>query len=514
MATAAQMKNNLDTIAQTLPKDPGLVANVSNADLRGGQAAARQMDDVLVQAIIATGANTDGEISAADMAKISRYVRQDDALYQTFLEGHGDDDGNDETGFHLVQGDGGTLKFQGRAFVNTVADAIYHYGFKIVKGRFQNEDGNANETAEDVAGWLNYFLNGENIVWGSGKSETLYSGDYSDVLADAKNEVFKAGGGNDKVWAGDGNDVVYAGSGHDTSGGGDGDDTLKGEGGNDKLWGNAGDDSLYGGSGRDTLGGSEGDDMLDGGKGHDKLWGNTGDDEIYGGAGKDVLGGDEGADTLDGGTGRDKLYGGAGDDDMAGGDGRDELWGSDGNDMMSGGDGHDTLGGGDGADTINGDDGADLIYGGTGGDIIDAGAGNDKAYGGDGDDDISGGAGRDTLSGGAGEDIINGGAGRDLLKGWEGAAARDTFVFAQGDTGITAKTRDTIEGFQSGTDLIDLSAFGGLGFISDAGFAGAGTGQLRYDGKIVQIDADGNGAADHSIAISWVNALQADDFIL
>jgi len=108
MPTAAQMNTALQSIPAFLPQDPGLVANVSAADLRGGQDAALQMNDVLVKAIVATGVNADSEISTADMRKISQYVRQDPALYQTFLEGHGNDEGNEETGFHLVQGDGGT----------------------------------------------------------------------------------------------------------------------------------------------------------------------------------------------------------------------------------------------------------------------------------------------------------------------------------------------------------------------------------------------------------------------
>ena len=250
----------LDTIAQITAQDPGLRGNTSAADIAGGVAAARDMNDVIQEAMDATGVNDDGTLSVADLRTLSAFIRRDADLYERFLIGHGDDEGNEETGFHLVQGDGGTLKFQGRAFINTVADAIYHVGFKIVNGRFQNEDGNQNETVEDVAGWMNYFVNGQNRVYGSNKGETLFSGDYSAPFADAANEIFEAGRGNDKVWAGIGDDWVYAGSGNDVSGGGDGDDALMGEGGRDKLWGEAGNDTLDVGCGDVLLGGVDVDD--------------------------------------------------------------------------------------------------------------------------------------------------------------------------------------------------------------------------------------------------------------
>ncbi len=272
--------NTLDTIADIVTKDPGLKANISAADIADGAAAARLMNDVIYTALRATGANDDGVVTPRELYKISQHIRSNPDLYADFVEGHGNDEGRVETGFHLVQGDGGTLKFQGRGFVNTTADAIYHMGFSIRDGRFRNEDGDANETVADVAGWLNYFLNGESRIFGSYRSETLHSGDYSDIFADAQNEIFDAGSGHDTIWAGAGDDTVFAGAGDDISGGGIGNDTLYGEGGNDKLWGDDGNDTLMGGHGQDTLGGGNGDDVMDGGTGNDMLWAGSGNDTV------------------------------------------------------------------------------------------------------------------------------------------------------------------------------------------------------------------------------------------
>ena len=70
-----------------------------------------------------------------------------------------------------------------------------------------------------------------------------------------------------------------------------------------------------------------------------------------------------------------------------------------------------------------------------------------------------------------------------------------------------------ILGFDSGVDVIDLSAFGGLGFVGEAEFGGT-TAEVRFDGDYVEIDHDGDGAADERIELRWVNEVVESDFIL
>lgn len=498
----------LDAIATHTAADPGLAANTSAEDIAGGVDAALLMNRVIEEVLAATGVNNDGRITADDMRAISSYVRANPELYDRFVEGHGDDEGNVETGFHLVQGDGGTLKFQGRKFIDTVADAIYHFGFRIVDGRFENEDGNANERVEDVAGWLNYYLNGVNVVYGSADGETLHSGDYSALLSDAASELFMAGAGNDRVWAGDGDDEVRAGSGNDTAGGGSGDDLMFGASGNDKLWGETGNDTLDGGTGHDTLGGGNGDDSLIGGGGHDKLWGEDGNDTIDGGRGHDRLGGGDGDDQLVGGAGKDVLSGEAGDDMLDGGKGRDKIWAGSGDDSIFGGDGADTIGGDNGNDVIHGGRGRDKVWGGEGNDAIRGAGGNDHLVGDGGNDTIDGGAGSDKVVGGDGDDILIGGTGADELVDWD-SGDTDTFVFAVGDMGL-GNDRDVIKGFTLGADTIDLTDFGAT-FVER--FTGTGS-EVRIEDRLVLIDIDGDGAADASIEVKWVNGLSADDLSL
>ena len=95
---------------------------------------------------------------------------------------------------------------------------------------------------------------------------------------------------------------------------------------------------------------------------------------------------------------------------------------------------------------------------------IDGAGGNDALYGGDGKDSILGGLGNDFLSGEAGDDTLKGGAGNDFLTGNEGDdvmygdAGADGFVYRISDEGdFDALGSDTINGFQSGIDKIELT---------------------------------------------------------
>lgn len=436
------MSTSLESIILGIRADRGLATSIPRGDVTEGIAAARDMNRVLLAMIDQTNANDDGRITAADMQAVSDalWLPRNAQPWRDFFIGHGNDNGDVETGFHNVQNDGGALEFQGRNFIDTVADAIYHYGFRIANGRYFNEDGNDNEEIADVAGWLNFFLNGENSVYGSGRADELHSGTYSEYFATARNETFLAGAGDDSIWADVGNDRVYGGDGHDRSGGGTGYDRMWGGGGNDTLYGEEGRDFLYGGAGYDELGSGDGADEVDGGDGRDVVWADAGDDLIRGGTA---------GDRLDGGLDRDTVRGEAGFDEIMGGDGGDQLYG---------------------------------------------------------------GGGNDSLRGGEGADYIAGGAGADAISLWETRAMRDVIVFAPGDSGRTAGSMDVIEGFASGIDKINLSAFGEMRFgVLD--FTGGGA-SCYFDGDFLRIDANGDRATDMMMEFQYVDRLVAGDFIL
>ena len=110
------------------------------------------------------------------------------------------------------------------------------------------------------------------------------------------------------------------------------------------------------------------------------------------------------------------------------------------------------------------------------------------------------------MLGGAGNDVLNGGAGTDRLTGGSG---KDVFVFPDA-------SRDTIIDFQHGVDKIDLGWW-----VSDMAaaafhFLGAGSfqhhaGDARFSNGLFQLDVNGDGQADLSIALT--GTLTASDFV-
>ncbi len=314
----------LDVLVDAVKSDQGLAKNTRAGDINDGATAANAMNALLVEAIERQALAVDGLIDVGDVRSINAYLQANYLADWAAL--HGDDEECAETGFHLVQNDGGTIKYRGDALIDTVADGIYHLGFTISGDNVLNEDGDPNATLGDLATWLNHFYLGTEAIFGSEDADQLKGMNGEDRIAGR--------GGDDKLVGGDGNDVLLGEDGNDTLLGQDGDDLLDGGSGCDQLCGGAGADELAGGEGDDVLSGDAGDDVLAGGAGNDKLVGGAGNDLLDGGVGDDNLSGGQGSDILLGGEGADKLVGGEGDDTLAGGLGNDVLQGGAGQDLF------------------------------------------------------------------------------------------------------------------------------------------------------------------------------------
>lgn len=147
----------LDRIVDLIMADKGLDRRISDADIAGGADAANGMNEIIAAGIDSTGVLADGLISVDDVRALNAFIRADAGRLDDWVRLHGDDEGGTETGFHLVQNDGARTKMFGKNLVDTVADGIYHLGFRIERDRLLNEDGDANARLDDVADWLNYF---------------------------------------------------------------------------------------------------------------------------------------------------------------------------------------------------------------------------------------------------------------------------------------------------------------------------------------------------------------------
>lgn len=157
MATAGTSDSGLDGLVDLILADPGLRRRLPQSEIIAGAEAADAMNDLIVKAIRATGVANDASLDAADVRDINAYLHANHR--DAWVELHGDDEGDSETGFHFVQNDGAkTHLFGDSNAVNTVADGIYHLGFGIQRDRLLNEDGNRNATIKDVAFWLTEFL--------------------------------------------------------------------------------------------------------------------------------------------------------------------------------------------------------------------------------------------------------------------------------------------------------------------------------------------------------------------
>jgi len=165
---------HLDGIVQAIMSDQGLLQRISTGDLRLGAASADAMNALIIEGIKAEGLANDGRLTAADMRTLNHYLVSNHA--EVWANLHGDDENDEETGFHKVQNDGAYARMFSDNVVNTVADGIYHLGFPSNSTRrLLNEDGNKNQRYEKVAWWLEHIL-GEDLAKG-----TLNNPNYKEI---------------------------------------------------------------------------------------------------------------------------------------------------------------------------------------------------------------------------------------------------------------------------------------------------------------------------------------------
>ena len=274
------------------------------------------------------------------------------------------------------------------------------------------------------------------IIFGSGdKGESVLSstGDLTFFASQGSGTV-AAGGGDNRI-------VLFSSdTGPWSINTGNGDDTvLAGGSGNDTIAAGGGDNAIVLGSGKDIVL-STGDDTVSAGGGQETITA-TGKhrDLVYGGSSKLFFVASEGSATILGGSGSDTFFGGKGPDLVYGGTG--------GNNFLMAGTGHATLFGGGSDDQ--------LIASGNKSQALHAGAGNETLSG-----LFSSGA--DTFYGSGGSTQIIGGFGADTFVAGTGAAtitagfSKNLFVFTDGQAGGT----ESIAGFISGRDLVDLQGYG------------------------------------------------------
>ncbi len=176
--------SGLDIIDTIVSKEKRLQKKVPKEDIETALNSAHGMNRIIIEAIYKTGVANDGKITPADIREINKYILENYKDEWAVL--HGDDEEDEETGFHLIQKDGAKIKLFGKNAINKVFDGIYHLGFPIVGKRLTNEDGNKNVNIKNVAFWLNKLL--EKDI----KNGDLYNPDVEEIKGET-------GTGLDKV---------------------------------------------------------------------------------------------------------------------------------------------------------------------------------------------------------------------------------------------------------------------------------------------------------------------------
>lgn len=125
---------------------------------------------------------------------------------------------------------------------------------------------------------------------------------------------------------------------------------------------------------------------------------------------------------------------------------------------------------------------------------------------------------RDSLTGTDGADLIYGGMGQDLLSG---AAGADVFIFRSTSESGVGRVRDVVTDFETGVDLIDLSAIDAdrsADGVQDLVLASPGTAhsvwlEERRGLDLLRGDVNGDGRSDFDIRLDGVDMLSADSFL-
>ena len=130
----------LDYLVDAIKSDRGLSENTSARDINAGADAANEMNKIIAEAIQQTRINQDAPITVEDVRAINAYIQQHHLA--RWAELHGNDENGQETGFHLVHGDGGSIRYGGDELINTVAEGLYNLGFAIDGDHILDEGGN------------------------------------------------------------------------------------------------------------------------------------------------------------------------------------------------------------------------------------------------------------------------------------------------------------------------------------------------------------------------------------
>lgn len=349
----------LDQITTAIMKDADLAQTDSVENILTGANSANGLNQLLIQAMKATGAGEEGQFTGQDIVTLNSWIRANALTQYQSLLGAISSGGYGSGGYQSVFDAGAGATIDGLSLTDVVAEGVYDLGNVISGGKIANENGAGSVSVGQIATWLNQiFYNNATTIEASpgGDHLTLADGDFIVNAASAGDYWIQCGAGAYTITTGAGDSYVA---------GGDGDLTLTSGSGNGLFYGGSGTNIIHGG----------GDDRIFGGSGTNELYAGASGSFVEGGSGTNYIYGGAGSEALYAGSGTSTIYAGTGYDEIVGGSGTDVIHGGASWDYILAGGGTTTIDGGAGGAAIYGGSGALTIIGGAGGLTVNAGSG-------------------------------------------------------------------------------------------------------------------------------------------
>ena len=156
--TVGTTGTGLDRLVDVINADPGILRNISSPDIAKAARAADKLNHLILDGISVLGLADDLRFDGSDLRELSDWVVSFEGRQQNFEFQYGTSNSGAETGFQLVEGDGGSSRLFGEAAINEVADGIYSFGFGTIRGQLLDVDGDPYRSLDLTASWVERLL--------------------------------------------------------------------------------------------------------------------------------------------------------------------------------------------------------------------------------------------------------------------------------------------------------------------------------------------------------------------
>jgi len=177
--STSPQESGLDYIIKIIQEDNRLNEKVPKEDIQEAIDSAKEMNQIILEAIIQTGVANDKKISTADIREINDYIF--DNYNDEWILLHGKESNEEKSGFHKIVNSGARTKLYEKNAINRIFNGIYHLGLnKNLQHRILDENGEKQASLKNIAIWMDTLLK-EDLEKG-----TLINTDIKEVVANTQ----------------------------------------------------------------------------------------------------------------------------------------------------------------------------------------------------------------------------------------------------------------------------------------------------------------------------------------